>query len=571
MNRAGRLNRASGDEYAPKLGIQFTEKMAGTFGTGVTDSFENGAAKNQSLSFVLTVASDNLQAMQDDPNHAASIFGTVTADFLSQQDLSVNQGNFYLFKRDPNTVNGRLMRYELPMTDVSGKQWFLEGEKHVHDGLGFDLWDDTTTLFVTIYHGENNQGEILGKGILKIAADDFAKQMTTLQARNAQSKKQAIEAVVRFGRLFAGPVIETYGGILAPRRAFNPHEPAAKRRELNAGTASVYDVQTADNVNIRLTRYKGGSKGPVILSHGLGVSSRIFSITTIEQNLLEYLYAAGFDVWLLDYRASTELPASANQFSADEIAKYDYQAAVDKVLQETGAADVQMVAHCFGASTFVMAMLSGLRGVSSAVISQIAAHMEVGTEGRIKTGLHLPSVLGTLGVDSLDAYVDTHANWLEKIYDTALRLYPVSFEEQCNSPTCRRITFMYAPLYEHEQLNTATHDALHEMFGVANIGAFKHLALMAREGKVVDKEGKDIYLPNLNKLNIPIRFIHGAENVCFLPVSTEKTIKALQNENPAIEYDRFVIPEYGHIDCIFGKNAAKDVYPLILEHLEKAR
>ena len=559
----------SGDAYAPQLGIQFTEKMAGTFGTGVTDSFENGAAKNQPLSFVLTVASDNLQAMQDDPDHAASIFGTVTAPFLSQQDLSVNQGNFYLFKRDPNTVNGRLMRYELPMTDVNGNQWFLEGEKHVHDGLGFDLWSDTTTLFVTIYNGENNQGEILGKGILKIAADDFAKQMTTLQARHAQSKKQAVEAVVRFGRLFAGPVIETYGGILAPRRVFNPDAPKPERRKLNAGAASVYDVQTADNVSIRLTRHKGGTKGPVILSHGLGVSSKIFTTTTIEQNLLEYLYAAGFDVWLLDYRASIELAVSASRFSADEIAKYDYQAAVDKVLLESGATDVQMVAHCFGATTFVMAMLSGLSGVSRAVISQIAAHMDVGTEGRIKTGLHLPSVLDSLGVSSLDAYVDTNANWLEKIYDSALKLYPVTFEEQCNSPTCRRITFMYAPLYEHDQLNTATHDALHEMFGVANIGAFKHLALMAREGKVVDKDGKDIYLPNLNKMNIPIRFIHGAENVCFLPKSTEKTLQALKNENPGIEYDRFVIPEYGHIDCIFGKNAAKDVYPLILEHLEK--
>ena len=29
-----------------------------------------------------------------------------------------------------------------------------------------------------------------------------------------------------------------------------------------------------------------------------------------------------------------------------------------------------------------------------------------------------------------------------------------------------------------------------------------------------------------------------------------------------------VIPGYGHIDCIFGKNAVKDVYPFIVEHLE---
>ncbi len=253
---------------------------------------------------------------------------------------------------------------------------------------------------------------------------------------------------------------------------------------------------------------------------------------------------------MLDYRASIDLPASRTRFSADEIAKYDYQAAVNKVL-------------------FVMAMLSGLTGVRSAVCSQVAAHMVVGTEGRIKTGLHLPSVLDALGVDSLDAYVDTHSNWLENIYDSALELYPVSFEEQCNSPTCRRITFMYAPLYEHDQLNATTHDALHEMFGVANIGAFKHLALMAREGHLVDQNGNDVYMPHLDKMNIPIRFIHGEENVCFLPESTEKTLEALQAVNDSTDYDRIVIPKYGHIDCIFGKNASVDVYPHILEHLEK--
>ena len=30
-----------------------------------------------------------------------------------------------------------------------------------------------------------------------------------------------------------------------------------------------------------------------------------------------------------------------------------------------------------------------------------------------------------------------------------------------------------------------------------------------------------------------------------------------------------LIPNYGHIDCIFGKNAASDVYPKIHEHLER--
>ena len=44
---------------------------------------------------------------------------------------------------------------------------------------------------------------------------------------------------------------------------------------------------------------------------------------------------------------------------------------------------------------------------------------------------------------------------------------------------------------------------------------------------------------------------------------------SLINANVADYYERHVIPEYGHIDCIFGKNAARDVYPYILRHLDK--
>lgn len=560
------------EAYPLALGIQFSERMAGDFTPLIanapeTNSYQVDSPHNQPLSFILTVVSDDLEAMQNDPNHAAKIFGSVSAPSLSKQILSVNQGEFYLFKPDPDTVNGRLMHYCLPIQDTQGRKWFMEGFKRIHDSLGFDLWSDTTTLYVTLYEGDDARGTEVGNGILTISVENFAQQMTTMKARNAQSKKEEMAAVARFARLFAGPVVESYGGILAPLKPYNPDLPKSQSRPLNAEMEKIYQTVTDDNISIRLTRFQGGLKGPVILSHGLGVSSKIFSLTTIEQNLLEALYQEGFDVWLLDYRASIDLPSANTRFSADEIARYDYQAAVNKVLAISGADSVQMVAHCFGATTFVMAMLAGLQGVRSAVCSQIGAHIQVGAEGKLKTGLYLPSLLEKLGIDSLDAYTDTHANWVERLYDKALRLYPVSFEEKCNSPTCRRITFMYAPLYEHDQLNTATHDALHEMFGVANIGAFKHLALMAREEQLMDKNGDDTYMPHLERLNIPLRFIHGAENECFLPASTEKTLNALKALNNGIAYDRKVIPKYGHIDCIFGKHAARDVYPHIIEHL----
>ena len=47
---------------------------------------------------------------------------------------------------------------------------------------------------------------------------------------------------------------------------------------------------------IALTRYNGGSKGPVVMFHGAGVSSGMFSLDTIDTNLVEYLVQHRYDV-----------------------------------------------------------------------------------------------------------------------------------------------------------------------------------------------------------------------------------------------------------------------------------
>ncbi|HEV8377068.1 MAG TPA: alpha/beta fold hydrolase [Candidatus Polarisedimenticolia bacterium] len=555
-----------------KLGIQFTETMRGFFSPDPNLDYEAAAAKGKEseneLAFTLTIRSDDLERLLADPAHETEMIGTVDAHALSPEPLTATQGIFNLLPVDPEKVGARRMIYRMNLSTPQGDSFHFEGFKTIHDDPGFDLWSDATTLYVTVRRGRDASGPVLGRGILKIRPDDFMRQMQTLRVTHASTPVQRLKAIARFGRFFGGALFDTYGGIAARSKVFDPDAPERKKRPLRVCAPEVREVSTFDGVRLRLTRYRGGAKGPIILSHGLGVSSLIFSIDTIETNLLEYLFAHGFDVWLLDFRASIDLPAAATSFSGDDIASLDYPAAVEAVKQATGAASVQMVAHCFGSTTFVMAMLAGLQGVRSAVCSQIGPHIVPPKMTRLKTGLHMPSVLEALGVESLTAYADTHENWRERLLDQALKLVPIQAEERCQNPVCRRISFLYAPLYEHDQLNDATHSALHEMFGIANIRAFEHLAEMCRKRHVVAADGSEIYLPHLDRLAIPIAFIHGAENACFLPESTEITLETLREANGDL-YCRHVIPGYGHIDCIFGKDAARDVYPFILEHLER--
>jgi cholesterol oxidase len=373
--------------------------------------------------------------------------------------------------------------------------------------------------------------------------------------------------------VFGGDIFEHYLGVLGHEQLFDRNDSPRTRRKLEAPEPERHSFDTKDGVRLRLTRYQGGNKGPVLLAHGMGVSSEIFSTDLIDTNLVEFLVAHQYDVWLLDFRASTALAASAQRSNADEVAEFDHPEAVRLVLEATNKPSLQALVHCYGSNTFVMSMLKGwtsTTAVRSMVCSQVATHLEMGPLARAKAGLHLAGVLDALGVDSLTAYVDRHSNWRQHLLDDALRLSPVPKGEHCTSAVCRRITFLFSLLYEHEKLNDRLHDNLHELFGVVNIEGMEHLSTMVRHGHVVDVVGEDVYLTdeNLRRLALPTLLISGGKNECYHPSSTQSTYDLLSAVNGRSLYRRKVIPDYGHIDCIFGANAVRDVYPSILEHLE---
>ncbi len=347
------------------------------------------------------------------------------------------------------------------------------------------------------------------------------------------------------------------------------HDHLPPRRPLRAGPAVVHPFTTGDGVALRLTRYRGGGLGPVMLVHCIGVSSRMYSLDSIQTNLLEYLYAAGFDVWLLDMRLSIDLAAQTRQSSFDEIAAQDFPAAVAQVLALSGAPSIQVVAHGIGAQTFSMAMLSGLQGVRSAVCSQVAIHPIPAGLNKLKSRLGLPTVMGWMGIKTLHAVPQAGGGLTERMFALGARLQPIAAAECCESATCQRISAMYGPLYKHAQLNSATHATLPEQFGQANLRAFRHLIRNLRAGHVVHEDGTDSYVPHTARMAIPILFVHGAENDCLVPESTQATEDLLAQANGAALYRRQVIPGYGHVDCIIGEHADRDVYPYILSHLDE--
>ena len=257
--------------------------------------------------------SDDVNDLLANPAHPARMVGVVTAPALSAKPLTVTQGQFRLLVTDPSQVDTRLMKYNMNLTSEEGKTFVFAGTKIIkNDGI-LNIWRDTSTLYITI---SSPSGAVLGKGILVIQTEDFMRQMTTMEITNAKDDVERLTALIRFGQFFAGELFDIYGAALAPANEFNPQPAPRKKRPLRMCAPEVYHFLTEDNVELRLTRYKGGAKGPVMLSPGYGTSTLAFTIDTVDTNFPEFLYANGYDVWLFDYRASPGFAFGAHAIHA---------------------------------------------------------------------------------------------------------------------------------------------------------------------------------------------------------------------------------------------------------------
>lgn len=553
-------------------GIEFTETMRGFVSTAVTDDyragFERGQADGSPLEFTVTVTAPDVDRLVDDPEHEALLAGTVTAPALSPSPIPVTDGRFNLLVHDPGQAGSRRMLYAMPLTTVEGRRLFLEGHKQVHDDAGLDVWADTTTLFVRVHEGDDADGPVAATGLVTIHPDDFTRQLRGMHAVGADGPVDEVRALARFGRLFAGSLSEVFGGILARPTPFTPDTPARVRRELRCGTPEVHPFRTDDGVALRLTRYRGGGKGPVLLSPGFGTTAAAYTLDTTDTTFVEFLAERGYDVWLFDYRASPALPSAATQFTLDDIARYDYPAAVATVRSLTGADTVQIMAHCMGSLTMLMSFALGLEGVRHAVASVTTLHPRVVTVNQLRAGIFAADALSALGVDTLTTDATDDPSWAERLYDSALHLYP-SGPEECGSAFCRRVMFMYGEVYDHDNLNDATHEHLHEVFGVANMRTFQQITRILRAGHAVAADGAELYLPEVERFRLPISFVHGANNRLFLPEGSRLTYDYLVEHNGPDLYTRQVIDGYAHMDLYIGKDAARDVYPVVTAELDR--
>lgn len=206
------LNPAATRMKDPVPGITFREKMVGWFAMDEEDP-ETGAAKGEEEGSKLTLHASiiirNMQRFMEDEKHSGVMAGHLNFP-LFDDFIPAKTGVFNLFTEN-GTPETKWMIYEMGFVHES-KEYYLAGQKEVRDDPGFDLWQDTTTLKVTLREGTDKTGKIIGAGILKLELNELIRLVKSMHAIDALTSADKINLIANFGAFFMGELWDTYKG-----------------------------------------------------------------------------------------------------------------------------------------------------------------------------------------------------------------------------------------------------------------------------------------------------------------------------------------------------------------------
>ena len=319
---------------------------------------------------------------------------------------------------------------------------------------------------------------------------------------------------------------------------------------------------------LHVTGERPPTRGPVLLVHGAGVRANIF-MAPVRTTLVDLLLEEGYDVWLENWRASIDFPP--NRWTLDQAALFDHPAAVEKVIEETGASSIKAVVHCQGSTSFVMSAVAGLvPQVKTIVSNAVSLHPVVPPAARVKQ-------VAVSVLSRLTDYVNPQWGLAPpSSLARALTAYVRLTHHECDNIVCRWASFTYGvgfpTLWRHENLNDETHDWLVEEFAAVPLSFFEQMKECIHAGHLVafdhPSELPDDFVADAPLTDARFALFAGEVNRCFTPESQLRTHRWLEGFRRGY-HTVHVVPGYGHLDIFMGKDAGRDVLPLMIAELNR--
>ncbi|TGK01419.1 alpha/beta fold hydrolase [Leptospira langatensis] len=321
--------------------------------------------------------------------------------------------------------------------------------------------------------------------------------------------------------------------------------------------------KTSDNWDLTLEHFppaagSSAKKYPVILCHGF-IANRIYLKINEKSSIVANLQKEGYDVWLLDLRGKQAAGSPSLFFgdktfdySIDEYIKQDADAAIQYVQKATGKDKVNWIGHSMGG------MLQYAR-LGSLGENRVANFVAIGSPVIMdppSDALKLWSAF--TWATHLWPAVPTET-WSGIRGGTGIPFFPKkSFEE----------VFWYEPNIDPKivsgvyttSIATVTKREVRQMEKIIETGSFR------------SEDGKMNYAEGLSNIKIPVLLVAGRRDKLGFTYSlryvydqlgsTDKTLFILSKGKGHSE-------DYGHTDLVVGKKADDEVFPTILQWLNK--
>lgn len=375
------------------------------------------------------------------------------------------------------------------------------------------------------------------------------------------------------------------GHLDPPATPWNPpySEPPPSSVQLCASRGfecEMHEVRTDDGYTLALVHVVGranaprvAGRSPVLIQHGMLMSSDAFLLRKDDDNLPLLLSDAGFDVWVGNYRGNAVSPHVHVTLSPDsyqfwnyswhEMGLHDLPAMVDYVLQHSGQRDLHYIGHSMG-TTGMMVLLSSRPEYNSKI--RLASFLApVGYVSRLRSRLfqQLASMAG-----KIKDFLVSHRIWnvlprsaaIHRLADSLclfpgadmLVCNPVIFEIAGYAPD--HVLPNYTPLIASYLPAGTTIRIMEHYYEVARTGKFRPLGY----GMGDPNPGPDYNIP---AITAPVALFYSRNDFFVYPPDVER----LANDLPNV-FHQYLVPDptFNHFDFILGADANRLLFKELL-------
>jgi len=350
--------------------------------------------------------------------------------------------------------------------------------------------------------------------------------------------------------------------------------------------AEVYEVTTKDGYILPLYRIPQGktenstTKPVVYLQHGLENSAADWVINLPDESAAFLFADAGFDVFIGNFRGTTYSKRHTTlspkdhafwQFSWDQMAAFDLPALLEKTLEISKADKLYYVAHSMGTMT-AFAQFSQNQALAQKIkrfyaLGPVASMKNV--RGPVKYAAPATKYMGLIaklfGVDEFLPNNKLQEEWARYVCPLPLTdLVCKNVLLMISGPNTHQINASRVPVIDaHSPAGTSVQMVVHfgQLITSGNFQAFDYGS--AKENQA--HYGSD-HPPqyDLTKMEVPISVYYGADDYLASPDDVLYAISKFKNV-----VDQVLVPEFQHMDFVWGLRAAVQVFQPIAKSIRK--